>query len=82
MDRKRVSAGLLSLAVASATPLLAANAGECRQLMGGYPTIYAAQMASQQAQNAGYNTSDVWGQGGVISGWQNRRWYFYVFYAC
>jgi hypothetical protein len=30
---------------------------------------------------AGYRTSGVWGEGGVVSSWSNRRYYFNVFYC-
>jgi hypothetical protein len=59
-----------------------AHAGECRRTIGGYQTIYAAEAAAQQARNAGYQTSGVWGQGGIISDWSNRRYYFNVFFPC
>jgi hypothetical protein len=82
MNQKAVWAGVvLSMAVCT-MPLLAASAGECRRTMGGYSTIHEAQMAAQQAQYAGYQTSGVWGQGGIISDWSNRRYFFNVFFPC
>jgi len=54
----------------------------CSQRMGPYQSQYAAQTAARSYQNQGYNTSGVWGQGGVVSSWSNRRYFFNVFYPC
>jgi len=60
----------------------AATAAACSQRMGPFGSIYEAESAAQLAQSAGYRTSGVWGQGGVVSDWSNRRYFFNVFYPC
>ena len=60
----------------------AATAAACSQRMGPFGSIYAAESAAQYARAAGYETSGVWGQGGIISEWSNRRYFFNVFYPC
>ena len=50
----------------------AATAVACSQRMGPYGSIYAAQTAAQFARAYGYQTSGVWGQGGIYSNWSNR----------
>ena len=60
----------------------AATAAACSQRMGPFGSIYEAESAAQLAQSAGYQTSGVWGQGGVVSDWSNRRDFFNVFYPC
>jgi hypothetical protein len=50
--------------------------------MGPFLTQYAAEAAAQQARDLGYVASGVWGEGGVISQWSNRRYFFNVFYEC
>lgn len=59
--------------------LLAAN---CSQRVGPFTSQYAAQVRQQALQAQGYSTSGIWGQGGVVSGSTNRRYFFNVFYAC
>ena len=56
--------------------------GQCRHLMGPYNNQSTAYYYLQQARYAGYQTSDVWGQGGVVSNWSNRQYFFYVYYPC
>ena len=60
----------------------AATAVACSQRMGPYGSIYAAQTAAQFARAYGYQTSGVWGQGGIYSNWSNRRYFFNVFFPC
>ena len=54
----------------------------CTQRMGPFTSQYAAQVQQQAYQTQGYNTSGIWGEGGVVSSWTNRRYYFNVFYSC
>ena len=60
----------------------AATATACSQRMGPFGSIYAAENAAQLARAAGYETSGIWGQGGIVSDWSNRRYFFNVFYQC
>jgi hypothetical protein len=60
----------------------AATAAACSQRMGPFGSIYEAESAAQIARTAGYETSGVWGQGGVVSDCSNRRYFFNVFYPC
>ena len=48
-------------------------AGMCTQRMGPFTSQYAAQVQQQAYQAEGYNTSGIWGEGGVVSSWTNRR---------
>jgi hypothetical protein len=50
--------------------------------MGPYLNQFSAETAAEQARNAGYEASGVWGEGGVVSQWSNRRYFFNVFYDC
>lgn len=81
MKCKMLFMGSVSL-LACGLSFHAASAGECRRTIGGYESNYAAEAAAQQARNAGYQTSGVWGQGGIISDWSNCRYYFNVFFPC
>jgi hypothetical protein len=68
-----------SPALAGETLMLAGN---CAQRMGPFTSQYAAQVQQQAYQARGYSTSGVWGEGGVVSSWSNRRYFFNVFYPC
>ncbi len=56
--------------------------GQCSRRMGPYITYAAAEREARMYRNSGYNTSGVWGEGGIVSQWSNRRWYFNLFYRC
>ena len=60
----------------------AANANVCQQTMGPFWSQYEAEMAAQEAQMQGYQTSGVWGSDGIISDSSNRKYWFNVFYEC
>jgi uncharacterized protein YdeI (BOF family) len=70
---------LLALALTSAS---AASADSCELKMGPYGSQSAADTAVQQAKSVGYNTSSVWGEGGIVSQISNRRYFFNVFFSC
>lgn len=54
--------------------------GSCSARVGPYASIEGARLDMQRLRNAGYQTSQQpIGQGGIISGWSNRRYYFNVF---
>ncbi len=55
---------------------------ECYKKMSPYLSHSQAERERQKLRRAGYSTSGVWGEGGVISDWSNRRYYFNVFYQC
>ena len=57
-------------------------ANMCTQRMGPFTSQSAAQVQQQAYQAQGYNTSGIWGEGGVVSSWANRRYFFNVFYSC
>ena len=59
-----------------------ARADSCELKMGPYASPSAADLAVQQAKSIGYNTSGVWGEGGVVSQAANQRYFFNVFYRC
>lgn len=60
----------------------AARANVCQQTVGPYWSQYEAEMAAQQAQMQGYQTSGVWGSDGIYSSSSNRKYWFNVFYEC
>ena len=64
----------------SQTKLLAQ--GQCYQRMGPYMSQGQAERERRVLMSQGYSTSNVWGEGGVISQWSNRRYFFNVFYRC
>ncbi|HEY6993748.1 MAG TPA: hypothetical protein VH397_08560 [Xanthobacteraceae bacterium] len=70
---------LLALSLASAS---AASADDCQLQMGPYTSQSAADLAVRQAKSIGYNTSGVWGEGGIVSQISNRRYFFNVLFAC
>ena len=57
-------------------------ADSCELKMGPYGSPSAADLAVQQAKSIGYNTSGVWGEGGVVSQAANQRYFSNVFYRC
>jgi hypothetical protein len=84
MSAKVCLAGLGAIACVSLSLTLAgpASADDCQMRMGPYTSQYAAELASQQARNIGYDTSGVWGEGGIISQISNRRYFFNVLFGC
>ena len=72
--------GLVSLL--SFSPIDAAKADVCQQTVGPFWSQYEAEVAVQQAQTQGYQTSGVWGSDGVVSDSSNRKYWFNVFYPC
>ena len=68
--------------VAALSVAHAPTAAACSQRVGPFGSSYAAENAAQMARAAGYETSGIWGQGGVVSDWSNRRYFFNVFYPC
>ena len=68
---------LMSLAL----PQLLSAAG-CSQRVGPFTTQYEAAQAAQYYSSRGYGVSGVWGEGGVVSSWSNRRYYFNIFWNC
>jgi hypothetical protein len=73
----------LGLALALALPVShSANATGCSQRLGPFGSISEAEAAAQLARSAGFDTSGVWGQGGIVSDWSNRRYFFNVFFPC
>ena len=82
MELKNCLSGLGSALVLSLMLAAPSNAQACSYRMGPFLTQYAAEAAAQQARDLGYVASGVWGEGGVISQWSNRRYFFNVFYEC
>ncbi len=68
---------LTSLALAQT-----AEAGSCRWRLGPFTSNYAAEGAAEKARSLGYEASGVWGEGGIVSDWSNRRYFFNVFFPC
>ena len=68
---------LLSLTLADT-----AGANSCSRTMGPYNTYNAADHDAHRARRAGYRTSGVWGQGGIVSAWSNRSYFFNLFFPC
>lgn len=56
--------------------------GLCWRRIGPFGTQHAAERARRVMQSRGFNTSAVYGQGGLYSGWQNRQFYFKIFFPC
>jgi hypothetical protein len=73
----------LSLAVVTSLAISqAADAGGCQWRLGPFNSNYSAEAAAQKARSMGYDTSGIWGEGGIISDWSNRRYFFNVFFPC
>lgn len=62
-------------------PPAATQLYQCARRAGPFASQGEAEHVAQQARMAGYRTSGVWGEGGVVSSWSNRRYYFNVFYC-
>ena len=58
------------------------TAGVCSRRYGPYLLQSQAYRWMRFAQSKGYRTSQVYGIGGVISRYSNRRYYFNVYYSC
>lgn len=58
------------------------NAAECSRRMGPFFSQSEAERAAQYYRSQGYVISGVWGEGGVVSNWSNRRYYFNIFWSC
>jgi hypothetical protein len=43
---------------------------------------WAAEAAAQKARAMGYDASGIWGEGGIISDWSDRRYFFNAFFPC
>jgi len=56
--------------------------GVCSRRYGPYLLQSQAYRWMRFAQSKGYRTSQVYGIGGVISRYSNRRYYFNVYYSC
>jgi len=82
MKLKNCLAGLSSGFVLSLMLAAPANAQACSYRMGPFLTQGAAETAAQQVRYLGYTASGVWGEGGIVSQWSNRRYFFNVFYEC
>ena len=84
MNAKDYVAGLAAITFVALSLALAgrASADDCQFRMGPYTSQYAAELASQQARSIGYDTSGVWGEGGIISQFSNRRYFFNVLFGC
>ena len=54
---------------------------QCARRAGPFASQGEAESVAQQARMAGYRTSGVWGEGGVVSSSSTRRYYFNVFYC-
>lgn len=54
---------------------------QCARRAGPFASQGEAESVAQQARMAGYRTSGVWGEDGVVSSSSNRRYYFTVFYC-
>jgi hypothetical protein len=74
--------GTLALAALLLTHSGPVRADSCELKMGPYTSQSAADLAVQQAKGIGFNTSGVWGEGGVVSQAANQRYFFNVFYRC
>ena len=74
--------GVVALAALWLTHSDPARADSCELKMGPYASPSAADLAVQQAKSIGYNTSGVWGEGGLVSQAANQRYFFNVFYRC
>jgi len=60
----------------------AVKAGTCWRRIGPFQLQSQAARAASYYRSRGFRTSNVYGQGGVVSNWSNRRYFFRVFYRC
>jgi hypothetical protein len=74
--------GAIALAALLLTHSDPARADGCELKLGPYASQSAADLAVQQAKSIGFNTSGVWGEGGVVSQPASQRYFFNVFYRC
>ena len=74
--------GAVALAALLLTHSDPARADSCELKMGPYASQSAADLALRQAKGIGFNTSNAWGEGGVVSLAANQRYFFNVFYRC
>jgi hypothetical protein len=58
------------------------QAGQCWRRVGPFQTQNQAYQMQRDAQNRGYATGPVFGEGGLYSNYSNRRWFFTVYYTC
>ena len=58
------------------------QARSCSRKIGPFMTQYRAIQTMRQTQARGYTTGPVYGEGGLLSNYSNRRWYFTVYFAC
>jgi hypothetical protein len=63
-------------------PFQLAQGEECSKTMGPYITHDTAARDAQRYENKGYSTSGIWGEGGIIGNWSNRKYFFNLFYQC
>jgi len=75
-------ASALLIVLTSAIISTPATGQGCQRRMGPYYSIEQAETDAERARYAGYQTSGVWGEGGVISQSSNRRYFFNVFGPC
>ncbi|MEQ9642393.1 MAG: hypothetical protein RIM84_20365 [Alphaproteobacteria bacterium] len=87
--RRTLMASLLGLGLLALPAMLPGDAaarvvqvGSCSQAVGPFNTQNQAFRVLREARARGYATGPVYGQGGVVSRYSNRRWYFTVYYAC
>ncbi len=74
--------GFTASSVVKASDPIQIAQGQCSRRMGPYITYAAAEREAYMYRHRGYNTSGVWGEGGIVSQWSNRRWFFNLFYRC
>jgi len=79
--------GLACVGAAAFAALLLTHAGlaradSCELKMGPYGSQSAADLAVRQAKSIGFNTSGIWGEGGVVSQAASQRYFFNVLYRC
>jgi hypothetical protein len=72
----------LSILLLALTLSQSLNAAGCSQKRGPYLSESEAGRAAQHYRSRGYGISGVWGEGGVVSNWSNRRYYFNIFWSC
>lgn len=65
---------------ARSNPIQLAQSGTCKKRMGPYATQTRAWQLANHFKSRGYQTSGVWGSGGIYSG--SRGYYFNIFYRC
>ena len=81
MNLKNSLLGLGSALILSLIVTVPAGAQSCSKRMGPYLNQFSAQNAANYARSRGYDVSGVWGEGGIVSAWSNRRYFFNIFYC-